>query len=138
MTLEVRRALEQRLGDMSIGELEVEKQKWPRDSEQRAIVESVLAKKRTAERAEADAEEQQRFIRTYDQKERHHRDVMRSAWIAAFISMSAAAASWASFWFQQMHHWQPAAALAIPAPAVTTPSPTQAPSTLPTPEPGDT
>jgi hypothetical protein len=137
MTPEGKRRFEQRLGDLSIADLEVEKQKWIRDSEERATVESILAKKRAAERAEADAEAQQRFAKTYDQKERHHRDVKRSAWIAAIVSLLGAGASWASFWFQT-YHSQPTAAPASPAPAVATPSPTQAPLTSPTPAPADT
>jgi hypothetical protein len=77
------------------------------------------------ERHRAAAEpEQRRFERTYEQTERHQRELKRAARIAALVSIIGALASWIGVWFQW--HSRPTAAPASPPPAVASPSPTQA------------
>jgi hypothetical protein len=71
MTPQEKQQMEQRLGAISIRELEVEKHRWLHDSEQRALVDGILADKRAAERAKATEAEEQRFAKDYEQRERH-------------------------------------------------------------------
>lgn len=109
---------------MSITQLEVEKEKWLRDSEQRAIVNTTLAKRRAEERAAADTTEQSRFEKSYAQTERHHEEGKRAARIAAAISIIGAAASWAGVWFSHSQAQRVQQSSPIPAAAVAAPTPT--------------
>src|SRR5206468_12417612 len=90
-------------------------------SEYRPVVREMIDEKRRA----ADAPEQERFAASYEQKERHQRELKRVARIAALVSIIGAAASWAGVWFQWHHSEAPAAPASL-LPAVASPSPTQA------------
>ena len=119
MTPEVRKAFDARIRDRTDAQIEAEIQEWPQDSEQRSILRDELAKRRAA----AEAPEQERFAKTYAQKERHQRQLIWCSLIAAAIGalIGAAATSWWSSHSQARSDQQPPQAVA-------TPSPTEAPT----------
>jgi hypothetical protein len=90
-------------------QLEAEMQKWTAGSEHRRMVRDALVKRR----AEASP--------SYEQKERHHRDVTRAARNAAVISIIGALASWAGV-LVKCHRSEPIAAPASPPAAMSPPA----------------
>jgi cytochrome c-type biogenesis protein CcmH/NrfG len=117
-----RQAFKKHCQDASIEELQKRLNQLPLGArEYKSVVREVIEEKRRA----ADAPEQERFAASYEQKERHQRELKRVAQIAALVSIIGGAASWTGVWFQ-WHHSQAPTAPASLSPAVASPSPTQA------------
>ena len=94
-------------------------------NEQRKFLNDYLDRRRAAERAAADAPEQERFTKGYKQSERHHRQLIWCTLIAAVIgAFIGAAVTWFSYRSQANGMLQPAP-LTVATPA---PSPTEAPA----------
>jgi len=122
MTNDERQKFKERYQDASVEQLEAALNGLPpRAAEYRPVLREMIEEKRRA----ADQPEREQFEKSYEQKEQHHREGKRSAWIAAVVSLIGAAAAWASVLFQTCHRSEPTVAPASP-PAGTTPSPTQA------------
>jgi hypothetical protein len=123
MTADERQRFKELYQDKSVEELEALLTRptsilGPFPSQAQQILRDLIVEKRHA----ADAPERERFEKDYVQRERHHREGKRSAWIAAIISLIGALASWGSFWFQT-HHSQPTATPVQSTPAVASPTP---------------
>lgn len=84
--------------DLSDVRIEAEMERWLPDSDRRQILVNIIAERRKAGKAA----EKERFDKAYTQAERHHRDLKRSARIAAVISVLGALASWASVWYSRV------------------------------------
>jgi hypothetical protein len=115
-----RQTFKERYQDEPVEQLEVLAGTYLPNTEQRRILRELIAEKRRA----ADAPEQARHAASFEQKERHQRELKRVAQFAALVSIIGAAASWAGVWFQWHHSKAPVAPASLP-PAVASPSPTQ-------------
>src|SRR5205823_8771656 len=89
---------EKQYRDLSNARIEAELEKYLPESAQRLALAHILAERQEA----AEAGEKERFDKRYAQTERHHRDSVRSARIAAGISILGALAAWASVWYSRV------------------------------------
>jgi hypothetical protein len=89
-----RKEFEKRHRDLSDERIREELERYMPESDERLVLRRILGERREA----AEAGEKERFDKTFDQRERHHRASVRSAWIAAIISLLGALAAWASVW----------------------------------------
>ena len=81
--------------DLPDARIEADLEKYLAESEPRRILRRILDERREA----AKASEKEEFDKLYAQTERHHRDSVRFACIAAVISILGALAAWASVWY---------------------------------------
>jgi len=110
--------LRKQFRDSTPQQVQTQMDKQTPDSDERRILREIREEKRRAEEAPA----QERFDKTYEQAERHHREARRLAWTAAVISIVSAFAAAVSAWFA-WHPPQPPAGPAPTPPVVASPSP---------------